>query len=49
MEIFGRIHTAGNTVILVTHEEEIATYAHRVIRLRDGVIESDNVNPNPHR
>ena len=41
MEIFGKIHQAGNTVILVTHEEEIAHYAHRVIRLRDGVIESD--------
>lgn len=41
MEIFGKIHDAGNTVILVTHEEDIANYAHRVIRLRDGVIESD--------
>ena len=41
MEIFGKIHDAGNTVILVTHEEDIAHYAHRIIRLRDGVIESD--------
>lgn len=41
MEIFGKIHDAGNTVILVTHEEDIAHYAHRVIRLRDGLIESD--------
>lgn len=41
MEIFGRIHDAGNTVILVTHEEDIANYAHRIVRLRDGVIESD--------
>ncbi len=41
MEIFGRIHTAGNTVILVTHEEDIANHAHRIIRLRDGIIESD--------
>ena len=41
MEIFGRIHDAGNTVVLVTHEEDIANHAHRVIRLRDGVIESD--------
>ena len=41
MEIFGKIHQAGSTVILVTHEEDIAHYAHRVIRLRDGVIESD--------
>ena len=41
MEIFGKIHSEGNTVILVTHEEDIANYAHRVIRLRDGVIETD--------
>ena len=41
MEIFGDIQSAGNTVILVTHEEDIAGYAHRVIRLRDGVIETD--------
>lgn len=48
MKLFGEIHANGNTVILVTHEEDIAAYAHRVIRLRDGIIESDNVNPNPH-
>lgn len=41
MKLFGDIHANGNTVILVTHEEEIAAYAHRIIRLRDGVIESD--------
>ena len=41
MEIFSRIHDAGNTVILVTHEEDIANYAHRIVRLRDGLIESD--------
>ena len=41
MEIFGDIHTHGNTVILVTHEEDIANHAHRVVRLRDGVIETD--------
>ena len=41
MEIFGKIHSSGNTVILVTHEEDIANHAHRVIRLRDGVLESD--------
>jgi putative ABC transport system ATP-binding protein len=41
MDIFTDIHAAGNTVILVTHEEDISTYAHRIIRLRDGVIESD--------
>ncbi len=41
MKLFGDIHAQGNTVILVTHEEEIAAYAHRIIRLRDGLIESD--------
>ncbi len=41
MEIFNAIHESGNTVVLVTHEEDIAHYAHRVVRLRDGVIESD--------
>jgi putative ABC transport system ATP-binding protein len=41
MDIFGSIQAAGNTVVLVTHEEDIANYAHRVIRLRDGEIESD--------
>lgn len=44
MKLFGDIHQNGNTVILVTHEEDIAAYAHRVIRLRDGLIESDNQN-----
>lgn len=47
MELFQEIHEAGNTVILVTHEEEIAQHAHRIIRLRDGLIESDEKNPNP--
>jgi putative ABC transport system ATP-binding protein len=46
MKLFGDIHAAGNTVILVTHEEDIAAYAHRIIRLRDGLIESDNPNTN---
>jgi putative ABC transport system ATP-binding protein len=41
MALFDKIHEDGNTVIVVTHEEEIAEHAHRVIRLRDGVIESD--------
>ena len=41
MEIFGKIHASGNTVVLVTHEEDIAKHAHRIIRLRDGVLESD--------
>jgi putative ABC transport system ATP-binding protein len=42
MDIFGQIHTSGNTVVLVTHEEDIAGHAHRIVRLRDGIIESDN-------
>ena len=45
MEIFGKIHQTGNTVILVTHEEDIANFAHRIIRLRDGVVESDKKKP----
>lgn len=44
MDIFTQIHASGNTVILVTHEEDIAEHAHRIIRLRDGVIESDHQN-----
>ena len=48
MEIFGSIQDQGNTVVLVTHEEDIATYAHRVVRLRDGVIENDQVNQAIH-
>jgi putative ABC transport system ATP-binding protein len=47
MQLFNDIHKNGDTVILVTHEEDIAAYAHRVIRLRDGIIESDSINPNP--
>jgi putative ABC transport system ATP-binding protein len=47
MDILGKIHADGNTVILVTHEEDISHFAHRVIRLRDGVIESDKLNANP--
>jgi len=41
MNIFSKIHSEGNTVVLVTHEEDISNYAKRVIRLRDGLIESD--------
>ncbi|MFT6095542.1 MAG: putative ABC transport system ATP-binding protein [Nonlabens sp.] len=41
MALFDQIHKDGNTMIVVTHEEEVAEHAHRVIRLRDGVIESD--------
>jgi putative ABC transport system ATP-binding protein len=46
MEIFGKIHSLGNTIILVTHEPDISLYAHRVIKLRDGYVEADALNPN---
>lgn len=46
MEIFNKIHSNGNTIVLVTHEEDIANHAHRIVRLRDGMIESDKKNEN---
>lgn len=46
MGLFEQIHRAGNTVILVTHEHDIALHAHRVVRMRDGLIESDAKNEN---
>ncbi|HNP24387.1 MAG TPA: ABC transporter ATP-binding protein [Panacibacter sp.] len=48
MHIFGEIQAAGNTVVLVTHEEDIAGFAKRVVRLRDGFIESDNTKSEGH-
>ena len=47
MEILCKIHDDGNTVILVTHEEDISLFAHRIIRLKDGLIETDKANPKP--
>ncbi|MFZ4544142.1 MAG: ABC transporter ATP-binding protein [Saprospiraceae bacterium] len=47
MGLFEQIRDLGNTVIVVTHETDIAAHAHRIVRLRDGMIESDEVNPNP--
>ena len=44
MDLFDQIHSKGNTVIMVTHEEDIAEYAHRIVRLRDGLVETDLIN-----
>jgi len=41
MDLFGKIQQLGNTVVLVTHEEDIAAHAHRIIRIRDGIVEKD--------
>ncbi|MFA7625490.1 MAG: ABC transporter ATP-binding protein [Candidatus Kapaibacterium sp.] len=49
MILFNDLWKRGNTIILVTHEEDIALHANRIIRLRDGLIESDNINPNQVR
>jgi putative ABC transport system ATP-binding protein len=45
MGLLEDIHKNGNTIILVTHEEDIALHAHRIVRLKDGIVESDNPNP----
>lgn len=47
MILFQELWSKGNTVILVTHEEDIARHARRIIRIRDGKVESDTINPNP--
>lgn len=47
MRLFQELWSKGNTVILVTHEEDIARHARRIIRIRDGKVESDTINPNP--
>ncbi|WP_373398014.1 ABC transporter ATP-binding protein [Algoriphagus halophilus] len=49
MELFHELHAKGNTIIMVTHEDDIAHYAHRIVRLRDGLVETDTINPNPTR
>lgn len=45
--LFEEIHNAGNTIVLVTHEPDIASHAHRIVRLLDGLVDSDVQNPNP--
>lgn len=47
MNIFEKIYRQGNTIIIVTHEEDISRFARRIVRLRDGKIESDTINPHP--
>lgn len=47
--LFEEIHSQGNTIVLVTHEPDIAEYAHRIVRMRDGKVESDAVNPTPQK
>ena len=47
MGLFHELHQKGNTIIMVTHEDDIAHFAHRIIRLRDGIVEADTVNPQP--
>jgi putative ABC transport system ATP-binding protein len=48
MKLFQDIHDAGNTIIIVTHEEDIAAFAHRIIRMRDGVVESEKTHTPIH-
>jgi putative ABC transport system ATP-binding protein len=47
MRLFQELWKRGNTIIIVTHEEDIARHAHRIVRIRDGKVESDTTNPNP--
>ncbi len=49
MNLFQELHDKGNTIIMVTHEDDIAHYAHRIIRLRDGLVEWDRENKNVNR
>src|SRR5688572_1507224 len=49
MGLFQELHDKGNTIIMVTHEDDIAHYAHRIIRLRDGLVEWDRKNENVNR
>jgi putative ABC transport system ATP-binding protein len=44
MNLFKDLHNQGNTIIMVTHEEDIARYARRIVRMRDGVIESEEIS-----
>jgi putative ABC transport system ATP-binding protein len=46
MDLFDQLYSKGNTIVMVTHEDDIAQYAHRIVRLRDGLVESDKINNN---
>jgi putative ABC transport system ATP-binding protein len=46
MDLFDQLYSKGNTIVMVTHEDDIAQYAHRIVRLRDGLVETDKINPN---
>jgi putative ABC transport system ATP-binding protein len=47
MKLFADIHKKGNTLVMVTHERDIARHAHRIIHLKDGEVDSDEMNPDP--
>jgi putative ABC transport system ATP-binding protein len=47
MGLFEEIHKKGNTIVIVTHEPDIANHCHRIVRLRDGIVESDIMNESP--
>ena len=47
MQVFEEIYNQGNTIVLVTHEDDISRYARRIVKLRDGLIEYDKINENP--
>ncbi len=49
MDLFDQLHSKSNTIIVVTHEDDIAKYAHRIVRLRDGLVETDKINENIKR
>ena len=46
MDLFDQLYSKGNTIVMVTHEDDIAQYAHRIVRLRDGLVETDKINDN---
>lgn len=49
MELFQQLHDLGNTIVMVTHEDDIAKYAHRIVRMRDGLVETDTINQEINR